>query len=156
MKNCDQCIDVGQPKDDDSSMKGHPFLKRRVFGVKRSRSQGTLDNPARYLFLLFSSLNVSIPSWHMLCGGRVCLAGESGTRTCLFCSPETGLWFQPAVSRLALISCAHTHILAFLSSWGHGDVMHAWLPTQTANKTTKCLNQSPVNRLPPPSIEPRF
>ena len=28
---------------------------------------------------------------------------------CLFCSPENGLWFQPAVSRLTQISCTHTH-----------------------------------------------
>lgn len=130
MKNCDQCmmvppwkIIVMMWKDDvifliktaeiRNEKNSKIALKRRLFGVKRNRSQGPLDNPAHYLFLLYSNLNVSIPSWQMLCEG--CLSGESGTRTCLFYSPETGLWFQPAVSRLALISCAHTHILAFIS-----------------------------------------
>lgn len=97
--------------------------------------QGT-DYPAYYYYY-----GAFIPtSWPLL--WRPCLSPWTAR---LFHTPEIGLWFQPAVSRLAPISCTHTHTRMF--SYLREDTQ--WRHTFLAPYT----NQKQNNKIPKPNSD---
>lgn len=114
-------------------------LKWQKWEIKGQGLQLVLRTVLRVTVNELITLLIIIVLWPLL--DRPCLFVSPWTLlVCLFHSPEIGFWFQPAVSRLAPISCTHTPARSPIFVGTLSDVMHSSLPALTTNKTPKYRN----------------